>query len=377
MKKLSFVDKFEIASTQFGAMLGAGLASGATVTVYYITKGGYLSPLMAIFTLILMFAFYFVATLLTRKFGFKDYGELYKMAYGRYGKFFSILVDAQVVFNFFMYTALALGGAGSYLNQMLGWPIIAGNILCGIVCFLIVIGGTKFFSKIQGIMSFIMFAILSVVFFVVIFVLGWDELVQKITTQWVPADFSVGRMFLYALMIAMSYISMISIYVMNAGKFNSTGEVVSTMGINFVLDAMALVVPIFGLIAFAPESISAEIPILYILTDVVKIPIATGIYSILLFFAFFTTGASCVVTMAHRMDSFVSKATNNGFMKKYLVPVILILGAAITAQGGLTSLYGAVAVPVGILGTITMGIPLVILSIRKLGKKAKTESSNQ
>ena len=63
---LKFKEKFGIASTHFGGLLGAGTASGVSIAGYFVTKGGWMSLFFPWVTIILMFIIYYFGIQISR-----------------------------------------------------------------------------------------------------------------------------------------------------------------------------------------------------------------------------------------------------------------------------------------------------------------------
>ena len=187
-KKLNVIDMFMIASGQFGCMVGSGVASGVTLILYFVSKGGIYAPFAAAASILVLFFMYYLGLEIGRKYSIGSYDGLYKMVYGKASIVLSPLADLSVILTSFVCILAVFSGAGSYFNQMFGWPILVGALGTAVICFIIAYKGIDFFNKAQGLMSIVIFLILCATYLAAIFYFGWDELVSKYAMRWVKAS---------------------------------------------------------------------------------------------------------------------------------------------------------------------------------------------
>ncbi|MDR2258654.1 MAG: hypothetical protein LBE14_05850 [Treponema sp.] len=372
-EKLSLKEKFVVASGQFGGMLGAGICSGATVTVYFVAKGGYLAPVTALIALLFLFLTYYLGIEMGRVYDIHNYRELFKEIYGKAGVIMSPLTDIMMVYSLMISTAFAFSGCGSYFNQTLGLPILIGASGAAIICLIIAFKGIGFFNKVQGIMCFVMFAILLIVYITIIFGFGYDSLIEKFSLRWLPENYSTGTMALWCFYFAASYLSFLSIYLISGKKIKRKKDVLQTCGIGLILNIGAVVLPVITLLAFAPRSFSFNIPMLYIMTDILKFPPAQIVYSVLLLFAFLTTGAACLVSLNDRFERYIPKNVTNPVIRKAVVPVIVSVISLVLAPMGLLSLLSQFSPYSSIASIITIFVPVLFIAPVKIRKIKGTQ----
>ena len=365
-RKLSFGQKFNIASGQFGTMLGAGVCSGATVRVMFVDKGGWMSPIVALASLVLLFAFYYLALKMARTCKINEYPVFFDNVYGKYRKFFTPISDVLILINLLGSAAIAFAGCGSYLTQIFGTPLFIGILLTALICVVIGFKGINFFNRVQGIMCYVMFAILLGVYAITIFGYGWGDLVDKFTVHWLPDNYSTGTMIYWALIFLGTYFNMVSVYIINADKFNNNKDILHTMGIGFTTNAAAIILPTIALLAFAPACMAFELPTLYLMTDVIKFPPAEIIYSILLIFAFLTTGAGCIVTLTTRVRQLIPEKNRETSVAKIGVPTGIVVAAILFSLVGLTTIISSISPYTATASIIIIGIPVLLIAPKKI-----------
>ncbi|MDR0906769.1 MAG: hypothetical protein LBN00_11480 [Oscillospiraceae bacterium] len=304
-----------------------------------------------------------------RVYDIHDYQTLFKEIYGRAGKLMSPLTDVAVIFFLIISIAFSFSGCGSYINQLFGTPIIIGGIAAAIITLIIAQRGVAFFSKIQSVMCFGMLAILVTVYLMTILGFGWDSLVEKMSTRWVPVDFSTVSMLIWCVYFAATYVSFLSTYLISGKDIKLKSDVKKTICIGFVMNLSAIVLPVIALLAFAPKSFTFNIPMLYIMTDVLKFPPAQIVYTILLIFAFLTTGAACLVTLNNRLERYIPKKLTSKPVRALAVPVIVSIICVALSPLGLLSLLSTFSPYSSILSIITLLLPILIIAPRKIKAK--------
>jgi len=373
--RLSFSQKFNIASGQFGCMLGAGIASGAVMVVFFIGQAGVWSPFVALAAFVLLFICYYFGIQMCRKYGIDSFDGLFKELFGKFGKVMGPVSQGLFLFAFFVSILTVYSGAGSFMNQLLGWPHLLGVVLTAGVCLFIALSRMAIFNKLQGAMGWAMFLILIVVYFVAIFGFGGERLADKFATGWMPEGASIGSSALWLIFFSASFISMLSVYMFNIKDFKTTRDVKQTLTIGFVLNIAATVLPIFALLAFIPEVLSVQIPTLFLMTDVLKFAPGLVVYAVLLIFAFLTTGGASIIAMNQSVVRFLPKKISNPKLRNLIVPIALTLVFIPMSTDTMMSIMYTYSPIIGYISIFVMMIPLLVIAPIKLRKKRLAEEA--
>ena len=368
-KKLSIVDMFTIASGQFGCMVGGGVTSGTTLVLYYVSRGGIYAPFAASVAILVLFLMYYLSVEIGRKYSIDSYDGLFKLVYGKASIMLSPLADVSVLLTCYVCILAVFAGSGSYFNQMFGWPILAGALGSAVICLFITYKGLEFFSNAQGLMSIVMFGLLFSIYVVVIFYFGKDELAIKFATRWVPEGFSIGSVLWWTTMHCSGLISFVAVYMLQAKKFNTRKEILGTMGIGIVCNCVGIVLPIIALLCYAPQIFSLDVPALYLISDVVNFPAATLAYSLLLIFAWITTGSACLVTINERLKRYIPQRISHPKVHSALLPLLICAVSVPLSLGGLLAVYSRWAPISAALCVVMLFIPLVVRGPILLSKK--------
>ncbi|NMW85679.1 hypothetical protein HKO22_08015 [Peptoniphilus sp. AGMB00490] len=358
-EELRFRDKFGIASTHFGGLLGAGTASGVSIAGFFITKGGWMSIFFPWVTIILMFVIYYFGLQVARMKNFEKYNEVLSFAYGDFKKYFTLLGELAVIYNLMFSLALAFSGGGVLLNQFIGTPVLFGVIIISVVCIFISFYGLDFLNKIQSIMTFGMLAILFLTYIPAL-IKGFPNLIEIVKSGWMPKGANFGRGFYWAFADTASFASFLAIYMLNVKKFNNDKDLKSTLTLGALMCSTALWLPALVLLSYT-EAVSQEIPTLYIMQNVISFKGTTVAYALLLMLAFISTGASCLTAVSDRFSVFVPKSINNNNLKILTVCIFVSVISIFIAQSGIRNVFNLFT-PIGnILSLTLLAIPLLFI----------------
>lgn len=358
-KDLKFSDKFGIASTHFGGLLGAGTASGVSIAGYFVTKGGWMSIFFPWVTIILMFIIYYFGLQISRLKKFEKYNQVLSFSYGGLNKYLTPLGEVAVIYNLMFSLALAFSGGGVLLNQFTGIPVIFGVIIITLICVIISFYGLDFLNKIQGMMTFCMLAILFLAYIPAL-INGFPNLIQNVKNGWMPQGAGFGRGLYWAFADTASYASFLAIYMLNVKKFNNDRELKSTLTMGAIMCSTALWLPALVLLSYT-QAVSEEIPTLYIMQNVNSFRGTTIAYSILLMLAFVSTGASCLAAVSDRFSIYIPKSVKKPRLRNFLVCMIISIVSILVAQSGIRNVFNLFT-PIGNVLSITLlAIPLLLI----------------
>lgn len=369
---VNFKEKFAVASTQFGGVLGAGVASGVTVALYFIQKGGYCAAAASVLALLILFALYYIGMETAREYNLENHTQLYNLFYGNsvLKKFLTPLANITVFYMMILSSAMAFAGAGTIVSQYTNLSPIVGGLIVGVLCILVVFFGLEVFKKLQSWMCLAMFVILTVCYVVTLVNGGAENLKTVVASRWMPETASVGKMLWWALSFIGLYVGFLPILIMSGKKLTTAKDVGEMLGIGFVLNASAFILPTFAILAYSPAASLESIPAAYVV-NLSGIPHFTEIYLILLFLALISTGASCLVTIGAQLSPYLPKKIESERTRNSIVYILFAVIFAFFAPLGMASTLKLLAPIANYLCIFSLVLPIVVFAPIKLAQKHK------
>ncbi|MBF4694744.1 hypothetical protein [Fusibacter ferrireducens] len=377
-KQIQFKGKFEIASTQFGGMLGAGIASGAAVTLYFVQKNGYFAIIVPLISLCLLFLIYYMGMETSRLYGLENHTQLYNLLYGKsaFSKFFTILANITVFYMMLLSSAMAFGGAGSIFEQYFNAPSILGGTLTAIACIMVIYFGMDVFKRLQSAFSLIMFAILTISYVTALSKGGMTSVFEKVAIRWMPETASIGGSIWWGLSFTAMYIGFLPLLISAGKSLKSSQSIRSTLSIGYVLNLSAVYLPCIAILAYAPEATQAGIPSAYVVEQA-GIPFATQLYLILLIFALISTGASCLITIGLQISPLLEKRIPSPKVRNSVIYILFAIVFTLFAPLGLTGTMKLLAPIANVFCIFALGLPICLFAPGKIIKKYKMLKTNE
>lgn len=368
----SFKEKFAVASTQFGGILGAGVAAGATVSVYFIQKGGYYAAIVSVVALVLLFIIYFVGMETVRQYKLENHTQLYNLFYGNsfLKKILTPLANFTVFYMMILSSAMAFAGAGTIVNQYTTMSPVIGGLVVGVLCILVIFFGLDIFKRLQSYMSLAMFLILTICYVITLINGGFANLSKIIASKWMPETASIRTMLWWALSFIGLYVGFLPLMIMSGKKLTTTKDIGGMLGIGIVLNASAFILPTFAILAYSPEACSQSIPASYVVT-ISGIPYFTEIYLILLLLALISTGASCLVTIGAQLSPYLPKRIESERTRNSIIYIAFAVVFAFFAPLGMANTIKLLAPVANYLCIFTLVLPIVIFAPIRLAQKRK------
>ena len=371
-KKFAFPVYIMAALTWFGYHCGSGFASGRQVYLYaakYGTKGW----LSIVFSWVCTAVFMYIIMEFSRCVHAKSYRDVASGIYCVHNSIFSrvmiLLWDIIMVLGTLVGTGACVAGCGTLLQELFGLPYMIGCAGFIILMLLILVLGEKALNVLGTISS-----PLIILFFIVAITgiaLGWNNLTEVFTTAKgaaIAEDASAGAIlnsgFTYT-GIQISALTVMSIY---GGKFASRKESIFTAVAGFLMNAGAMLVSFFAIMAFYPEISEAPMPILTIIRMVTG-PFGLLLliaYNFILVMAYITTAGAQVTGSIARYVPILNKKIPNVDVCRIIVSVVIMIATAVLStlglDGVLTKGYGLVSnlrkplwfIPIIILGPIAI-----------------------
>ena len=374
IERMKFSEKFKIASVQFGTTYGNGIAAGVVAALYFVRFSGLWSPLFLILGYLLMFFNYFLVFQMCRKYKVDTFRGLYDIIYGKAGKVFGPISEIYL----FVVLALVIGsvnaGFGSYMNQLLGWPIPLGIVIMALVNFVAGLGGQKALNQREGLLSLIMIIFMSVIFLVAIFGYGMGGLKNAYSTGWKPESLDLGTGIIWAFFLTATTFPHIGTSVFNAKKFTNTRDLIQTKVLGLGMNILGNLLPVIAVLCFVPGSIMESTPTLYIMTDIIGWPPLFIAFTVLMLASFVTTGIGCTVTMSANVVHHVFPKSGP-ITQKIWIPLAISLICIPLGWGGIVEHINTFAPINGIIGIIFFYVPMLIRAPYLLIKKSREEKA--
>jgi len=357
-----FMDKLKAASGQFGAMLGAGWATGTGFIVYFMSQSGHKAPWVSLIGLIIYYLCFYIGLEIARRYRVPGYEGVFRLIYGKASVLCQPLMEFTFLFSLFLCVLDAFAGGASFATQIMGWPTITGILIIMILSIFVAYKGTEFFNKCATGMAICMFIILLAIYISALLGVGAQNYPGDVVQNWmpeVPSVFNMGKMAMYVYAGSLPFLA---IWLLNYDKFKTRKDVTSTLGLGFVFGLSAFVLPLFVLVRLLPHIMGYDIPVMYLLTDILRFPPATYAYAILLFLALLSTGSAVIVTISERGKRFIGERfkIKNKFLQSALIPLIVCLVAIPCSMGGILQMLFNWAGYIGIVSIIVLFLPLII-----------------
>lgn len=364
---ISFSKKLGIASTQFGGMLGAGVASGATVSLYFVSKNGYLAVIFPVLSLLFMFILYAIGLETARRYQLENSTQLYHFLYGDsiFRKVLAPIADITVVYMMIFAVVTAFSGAGTIFKQYWNIPVLLSAAVIAVLCILVIYFGMEVFQKLQSVLAVAMFLILVCSYVTALIRGGFPLLGEKTVLRWMPEGSGLGVSIWWAVSFGAIYMQFLPILLLAAKPLHSFREIRSTLGIGFLLNLSAAYLPSLAILAYSPAAMDAEVPAVYVVEQA-GIPFAQELYLALLVFAFISTGASCLYTLGAQLAPFLPKQIEKPQARTAVIYVLSSVVLVLFSQLGLKGVLNLFAPVANVLCIFAMAVPLLFIATRKL-----------
>lgn len=281
---------FSIAILMFGTLVGAGFASGKEIWVYF-AKWGNISFLM-IFLTALMF---FLCCLLFFKFGKMFSISSVQQSNSILFKRFSFLFEFLFIFSNVLLLSSMFAGADSLFLGVLNINYRLFSVISALICVFVVSFGFSALSKTNAIIVPLLF-----VFIIVIFCF------KICGEQILPFEKSLPNQVFGGLLYSVLFVC--SNMFFSGFIFSKIGSVYSKKELTWgsVLGAVLLFLSLFlmtFLLLQSPESVSYDMPILYLATNISK---GFGFFVLfVVWFGLLTTAFAILFTITNWLKSYV------------------------------------------------------------------------
>lgn len=366
MKHSSFKVGFPIGAVFFGMLVGPSMVSGIFSKVYFVPYGmwGYIFAML--YPLVVGSIIGFSAELARRNQAY-DYNSFCHALYGKASPICTPIMEVYMLMNQIVSLAAVATMGGSMCNTLFGWPNMAGCLVLGLICLVLVLWGAELIRKLSSWLCVVLIIGFIVLTLLVIKVKA-DTFVSMINSWYVPATADLGYGFWKACLFAFCGAGngMVLCAVMQKVKTKKDSLVTGLCTI--ILVAFILLVEVSLILPYMPGIMESEIPTLYIINKFLirSMPWLPAVYYIIMVLALVTSGVPTNQAMIARVEKIIPKKGILQYEKvvKALIGIVFLAIVLLVSTLGLTtivnkgySFLGYIAMPLIVFPTFVL-LPL-------------------
>lgn len=365
------------AGAWFGQHCGAGFASGLQEITYFVSAG-WLSVFTTLVPMVIIgVAFYFLGEY-AREIHAHSYKDVASTLYSSnpgVGRVMLFVYDLIIIGSVLIFTSSTVAGAGTLLNQTLGWDYTFSTVLFAVGIVVISMFGARVLAVINFPMSVVLIASLLAIAVSLIDANGASlEQVFEAQETFGAEPTSVITNMLYYTLIQTGFAGA---YMAIAGQFNSKTEsrIMAISGI--VINAGMLLLVSLAVLSGMPNIADEEIPILALVNQHFGSgSILYAFYTISLFLAYIST--SDVMAATSRFGVLVNKEGKyNQIVVDAILAVIMLAGSLLIAQLGIKTIVNFAYKGIGLLrGPVYLAGGLIFAPYRLHKMRAKRASAS-
>lgn len=372
-KRSGSIRRLGFAAILFGAIMGGGVASGSS-PAYYCDNilgwhGVYLFPVI----IGILFLGFYIALEVSRVFGCKNYNEMIKTVMGpTIGKILAPLSFLWLIWGYVANCGYAFSGAGG-LAKTYGLSNLIGGILLCVLCLLIMAWGQELFFRISKYISYIMIAMVLILYGSSLISGGFDLILEKIRTGW---TFDNGLSFMKKVEIEFAwiggYIPFVGVILAVALPLQSRKDNALLSVDCFLFELIGYYLPAMALLAYAPSCFSLPLPMTACI-EAVGIPGFQNIYSVLYLAALLTTASSLCETLAQNLcdTKLLMKISQKEKVRKFLIYICVFAAGLVFSNASLFGITDFFAKYSSWLGNLLITIPIFVLGPIRLYQAKK------
>ena len=362
---------FAIASVWFGMHAGGGYASGQQEVRYFLVFGwtAILMPFIAegIQGIVNFYAWDY--SRVTKSY---DYRTWVTRFYHPFDKIFANIMDAVFIIFLCLPTGAAIAGAASLMVAEFGLNYMLSTFLACGVLFFCTIFGSELVRRASAGMTFVLLVTLFII--VAYGISATSDHSSRIIAERVTApEFS----WLGALKLALLYASFqacVGPLISVAEPLKTRADVLKTTLTGVLLNGGSLALICWMLLGAYPEVLSDEIPlpVLHIINKL-DLPVMKACYSVVLFFAFISTGVAFVFASVRRFEKCTlwKVCRSDGLFgrslqaRAILISILTMLYALAVSQFGLVAIVSKGYSYMGWAQLLFVVIPVIVFGAWK------------
>lgn len=358
---------FAVGAVLFSSHAGGGFATGNQENVYYVALG-WLGPISAIFTMLLLTFTIKEAMFMYNSRKLKGYKELFHNLYSPAKGivyFFELFFYIMVL----MAVSAAVSGAATALQHYIGIPYAPAVVLVGATIFSLTIFGANLVRKATSYMGIAILVCVVVIFATGIVMAGdipgtmrvWDVIVQDYATNgWSKFPQAVLNAFTYSGFQCVVIPTMIAV----GSVLRTRKDCARSMWMSFGMNAVALTLAVTMLMGWSSFYGKSALPTLTS-AQAMGMPWLTIVYSVFLIVCLVSTGITTVFGFTARFSEaeFVKKISPNAVVRSAIVTLFIITLSMSVSMVGLTNIIkygygycGYLAIAIIIVPFLTVGV---------------------
>lgn len=373
MKSSNFKVGFPIGAVFFGSLVGPSMVSGIYSKVYLVPYGAWAFLFALTFPLISGTIIGFSAELVRRNRVY-DYNSFCRVLYGKYSVVCTPLMEIYMLMAQILTLSAVISMGGTFMNQIAGWDTLAGSLLLGIICLLLVLWGAAIVRGAASVICVLLFIGFAVLALYAAYV-RWDVLSEIISTWHVPAEADMGYGVWRAILFGFSGACNGMVLCALMQKVETRSHAVSTGFWCFLLTAGVLMLEVLVILPYIPEVLLADVPTMWIIQQylVANFSWLPGIYFTVMFFALVSSGVPANQAMIARISKIVPRKgiLNNDVVLRALIGIVFLVVVMAISRMGLTAIVSRGYSALGFIGIPLIAIPTCILMPIKWAKEHK------
>lgn len=345
---------FSVASVAFGIHVGGGFATG-NQTVNFFVKYGWTAiifPIIAVLLMNLVFRSGLLSAQLNQAANYREWAD---GAYYPIHRVMGLVYEICYIVIVIMAVSTSVAGAGSLLETY-GIPYLAGIVIAGAVFLLITIFGKELLAKASSFMT-VCIVICMLILCVVGLTLPGGDLGAAAEVS--NAPLGVGA----AVWGMLQYVGYQAYTAATLSPYASTLKNKSGVNrmvcVNFLINGAMLFLSTMMLMRWYPQIQGNTLPILTIATMSGHSWLQYA-YSLVLFFAFVSTGAGCTFGLVARFEHKVLPNMTLS-LRRGIISAVSIVASVLMSTVGLTTLVAKGYGYLGIVGIFLMILPCLTI----------------
>lgn len=343
--RLNMIGGLSIAALMFSTYIGPGYASGTQTVQFYLTKG-WIGVFVAPIVLgILAFLWCCIVFEFNRVYRPQNYREQSDMIYRKplTQKALGIFKEVIAFFQVFVVVSAMISGAATLFNTMLNIPILIGTIAFAVLVVLLTIKGTELVTKVSGILTLI---IIAIVIYIAIIGIGptWDGMNAFLEARQQPEDFGFTKFYAWFVILG-------SIFNFLAGAnaavpaclehIKTRKDVLIASATNALLCTGATVACTMIFSAGMPAIADESLPMVYALQNLVGAEMEVQyIYFVIAVAAMLSTGVALIYGMVERWVTVMENRMpgRDPMVIRLIIASTLVIGCVFMSRVGILSL---------------------------------------
>ena len=363
-KKFHLAGSLGLAALMFSTYIGPGYASGTQTVSFYLTKGSVGVFIAPIILGIITFFYCLFTFEFNRVYRPQNYKEQTSMIYRNplLNKFFIFMKELVSFGQLLVVVPAMISGAATLFLDFVGLPILGGTILFSVALIIFTMGGTKLVSKVSGILTLI---IIAIVVYIAIIGLGptWGGMVAFMEANSQPEDYGFTKTYAWFVMInsVANFIAGTNAAVPYClENIHSRTDSVVAAGGNAVLCTGATIVCTMLFAAGMPAIANESLPMVYTLRELVGAGAwVQYLYFVIALAAMLSTGVAIIYGMVERWSPVVRQSlikTDHSFAVRIALAGVMIIICMLMSSIGILKL-----VQVGYPILMNIGTPVMFL----------------